>query len=663
VILIIGDIYNLEINEYRLFLAKPNKTIITEIGDFIDFKLEKQLLGLDTLEFTIPFYITDTQGLTYKNPSYDLLFGDYLILLEYNSSTQWFLIENPSVNYSDKGDDKKVFCRSFEYILSKKKVADFETDATVLYSTPPNELGILNQLLPLQKVWSIGSVDVDLNNIYRSFNTSEDNLYECFNKLSEIFSVVFFFDTVNEVINIIRVENLPSINRGLVLSDENLIESYSEVINTENIVTKLYAYGDSDLSINGVTTTGQSYIENLSYYKNTNFMTQSLIDAQNAYESLLLSKQGDFENSIIDLNAQYTLLYGNKSQSIVIQTIPEYTYTRNAILYTIPSRQIEITTYNTGLIGELDMLNIELEAEEIKRDIAIQLKEYGYTYNSTIINNLKAQIAAKQVEIDDVNADIAVINATIQQIGTDLALENNFTTGQLEERDLFIREGIYKNSDIIDEDDLLNEATTNLALLSQPAIEFKLDVTDFLSIVEYQHQWDKLTLGDIVNILHVKNNSLFEVRLIGYEHDQDGNLSLEFSNRNNLYDSKLYMQELLKQASSTSSSVEYKKSYWSEGGETKLNFDTFLGSAFDASNQGIVTGDNQHVSINNRGIQLESGGDDPAQLRICNNVIAFSTDAFETTDLAITPQGIFSNSFEYMTIRGDLYVAETKNKN
>lgn len=659
----LGDIYNLEINSYRLFLAKPNKTIITEIGDYTDFKIKKELLGLDTIEFSIPYYITNTKGETYKNSVYDLLIGDYLILVEYDQVSQWFLIENPTVEYTDRGDSKSVFCRSFEYILSKKKVADFETDTTLLYSTPPNDVGILNQLLPLQKVWSIGSVDTDLNNIYRSFNTSEDTLYECFNKLSKIFEVVFFFDTVNEEINIVRVENLPSVNRGLVLSEENLIEKYEEVINTENIITKLYCYGDDGLSINGVNATGQSYIENLSYYKNTNFMTQSLIDAQNAYELLVISKESDFENAINDLAVQYALLYGNGSQSAITEIIPEYTYTRNTVLYTIPSRTIELVAYDTGLVGELNVLQLELESEEIKRDIAIQLQEYGYTYNPATISNIQAQITAKQSEIDVVNAAISAINADIEQIGADLALENNFTTAQLEERDLFIREGIFKNNDIIDEDDLLSEGIYNLSTLSQPAIEFKISVTDFLSIVEYQNQWDKLVLGDIVNIVHEKSGSIFEVRLIGYAHDKDGNLDLEFSNRNNLYDSKLYLQDLLKQASSTTSSVDYKNSYWTKGGDTKLEFDTFIGNEFDASVQGIVTGSNQHVAINNRGIQLESGGNDPAQLRICNNVIAFSTDAFETTDLAITPQGIFSNSFEYMTIRGDLYVAETKNKN
>jgi len=93
-------------------------------------------------------------------------------------------------------------------------------------------------------------------------------------------------------------------------------------------------------------------------------------------------------------------------------------------------------------------------------------------------------------------------------------------------------ESTWSNTNYTDPFELLAAGQAALKKLNEPTIEFEIDVVDFLNIVECQHDWDKLVLGDFINVEYKKLNINVEVRLVGIEHNIDSNeLSLKFSNK------------------------------------------------------------------------------------------------------------------------------------
>ena len=82
---------------------------------------------------------------------------------------------------------------------------------------------------------------------------------------------MFEFDTINNEINV-RNFLLFCLNKGLFISDKNYIKSLEQEINFDEVVTRLNLYGKDNMSIHSVNVTGQSYIDNLSFFRNTDYM-------------------------------------------------------------------------------------------------------------------------------------------------------------------------------------------------------------------------------------------------------------------------------------------------------------------------------------------------------------------------------------------------------
>ena len=108
----------------------------------------------------------------------------------------------------------------------------------------------------------------------------------------------------------------------------------------------------------------------------------------------------------------------------------------------------------------------------------------------------------------------------IQGIRDSLSVQANLAPHLVKELDKFIRVETYNDSNFTENNimELYEEGKKNLAKISQPSIQFDVDVVDFLSIIECQHTWDKLVLGDIVLLENKNIGFSYYVRLVGYEH-------------------------------------------------------------------------------------------------------------------------------------------------
>jgi hypothetical protein len=623
---------DLEMPEFKLTLMRRNETEIAELGNVYDVVYDHYFAEIDELTFNIPYNIMSNNHDKIKNPNYDLVKGDFLINL---NDMYYFIIDDITEQDSDGELYKEVHCYSREYELVDKKIRGYQFDARKIYvdplSTDPmkdeNDFywGILNYMETLT-TWRVDYINSSLLDIYRGFDISEDNLISIIQQLQTSFDCLFQFDTVNKKFNIYKLSELGQ-NKGLYISDENYIENLTKDIKHDEIKTRLYLYGKDNISVEDINLTGQPYIENFDFYKTTEYMSQDLIDALDDYEAFLLTKESEFQGYLDDL-ATYEGQLATKQD-------------------------------------ELATLQEELAVIEQDIDIAIANGDSISTLNSQKDSKL-AEISTKEGEIDTVQGNIDTVNSSIETLQNTIAAETYLTTAQLEELDPFIKYETYSDSSYVEEtkDELLEYGLEMLNQISQPSYEFNIDSVDFLSVLEAQHDWEKLVVGDIVNLRHTKiNDMIVEVRLVHYQYQiTDKKLELEFSNRNNINDPYTYNRDLMKKLSATSTSVDFSKYGWDEAPEAKSAITQYIDSQLDLAKQSIIQGDNQAPILDERGLWLRKknpdGTYDLKQVRAVNNVIALTQDGWETVSVAITPDGIVAENIygelgAFATVKAD----------
>lgn len=629
----LGDINtNLQF-EYDFILQKPNKETIAYLTDIFNRQYTAQLLTPHEISFTVPLYILDNNHRTIKNPIWDLIKGYYLIEVRNTydvNQKRCFIIDSIKCESSNAHEIKTVHAYSLEYELSFKRIPKFQADSRKLYD-PLNQLddnglqkGILNYISTLT-AWTIDTnIPVDFIDKYRGFDISDKSVLEALNDISTTFGCVFTYDTINCIIKVNTVNDL-GINRGLFITDENYILTLVEDLKVEDIVTRLYIQGkdenNQDTSIGSVNITGTTYIEDLSFFRNLYYMPQDLLDALDSYDGLLVSNQNVYNTYLTNLNAKETMLLTRE--------------------------------------GELSELQAELSAIEAQISILIS-QDDDYSALNTQKRDKKTAIDSKEDAIDNIKDDIGDIQTSIISLKHLLAKENNFTVSQLKLLDRFIHEKTWVSNDIGTASELYTEGKKALLLVSQPPINFSIDVIDLLDIVQEQYTWNKiLRVGDLINIIYNPFNLNMEVRLVGYTHSIDSKqLTLQFSNKNKIDDANIFLSDLLKNSISSSTTIDMSKYKWdlSESNQTQLQ--QIMTNQWNAAAQAIVGGSNQDVMINDKGIRIINLQSPEKQLGIMSGVIAMTTDDWGTARLAITPERIVAEVIEGNLIAGNNLIIE-----
>ncbi len=112
----------------------------------------------------------------------------------------------------------------------------------------------------------------------------------------------------------------------------------------------------------------------------------------------------------------------------------------------------------------------------------------------------KAQVIAQEKKVAAAKIAQTTVNTEIEQTMSKLSIENNFTKAQIKERDLFAIEKEWSDDKFIDAYDLYEEGKKQFEELRKPKVVINISIVNFLEIVEEQHNWDKLVLGDRIGI-------------------------------------------------------------------------------------------------------------------------------------------------------------------
>ena len=186
-------------------------------------------------------------------PYYDYLIGRRYVEIE---NIGRFIITNVDVESNGLNEYKSVRCMSLEYELASKNISLLE--GTHKLYDPTSSDTILGMVLSYLPNWSIGEVEDDLWNIYRTFDVKDNNIYNfLMSEVQEAFQCVFIFDTFRRTISAKTLKTLVN-KTDIFISDRNIMKSLALHESVENVITALSIYGDGDLSIHSVNPLGTS---------------------------------------------------------------------------------------------------------------------------------------------------------------------------------------------------------------------------------------------------------------------------------------------------------------------------------------------------------------------------------------------------------------------
>ena len=644
---------NMELPKYELILYSLTGLPITSLKNITNFNYKAFFIGIDEISFNIPAYRSENDGRKVKNEIYDLVDGEYYILL---NDKKYFIIDEINEKADDDGNTyKEVHAYSREYELSQKKLVDYKADSRVLYDSSNTmldglEKGVLNYIFNhITKSWSIGDVDADiiLKDVHRALDFPNTNLIQVFQELQKTFNCIFKFDTINQKIDIVEMDPTKiGQNQGLYISNGNFIKSLSKNIKYDEVKTRLFVYGKDNVSIQSISPTGQPFLDNFDAFKNTKFMTQGLIDALDAYQIKVENYNPNFEPLLTQLQQANQVM-----EDLINSDHPSDLNLKGLVALeralSIVQTQIDVKVEELAIIKKsiesatgTDLENMYADMRSIQS--AIEMYDTEKANINALIKNKRDEINNQQIIIDGIKQQISDL-----QYALNMNNPLNFTTEQLKELDKFIRVETYNNTNYTEHNitELYEEGKKILARISQPKIQFDVDVVDFLSVVECQHVWKKFVLGDIVTLEHRELGFDYEVRLVGYEHDYENNrLNLKFSNTYTFDDDTLWMRDLLEEINTTATAVDFNKYKWDKTDSIESNIAKMVDAKLEEARQSILSAVGQRYLFDDSGLWLykenPDGSINPEQIRAINNTIALTKDNWNTVGTAITPQGV-----------------------
>lgn len=612
-----------------LILCNPDFEEIEIISYVMSLNIIPRFNSVSELSFRISSKINDSyDNIIVKNSSYDLIKKNKLIHL---GEFGYFIIVQVNEKSDGVSDIKEVIAYSYEYTLNMK-TTNLADGTYKFYDELDKTDTLIGKLISVIPSWSIGHVDSELWNKYRTFSDVDKNTLYTFlmTDVEKAYDCIFDFDTINKAINIYDPNNAVK-QTDVVLNFNNLIKDITISQDDSSIKTALGVYGGNNFTIRTVNPLGTPIIYNFDYFKNIEWMSPDLISSITNWENKIVDIKDSYAESLARLK--------DKNASLII------------------------------LNGELVDLQNELKALEQTRTAQMPNVQSSVSREITQKN---IEIKNKKTEITQMENFILQINNELTQINEIVKFENNFTPEQMLLLDNFIDTDTYINDnyeltslmnsyDAIElAEQLLLSGQKQLKIISQPNCSFDMNTANFMFMKEFESFINEIEMGCLINA-EIKDGYwvtpiLLEMNL---DYDNPNNFSMKFGNRFRMSDEKWTVLELIGEVKGTSSSVKSNSSIWSQPVKSGLvdEVTNYMKDNLDASNQEIINSANQTITIGDYGLRcrelLEDGSYSPQQLWMNKGLICLTDDNWDNTKLAIgNINGVYSVNAE--VIAGNL---------
>jgi hypothetical protein len=604
-------------DKYTLILCKMSGEKMGTIYYQDITSISKGIQKISELTFTVNKYYGTNNNI---NPLYDELKNERFINLD---DTETYVIKN----IREINDTKKeVTAYSREKKLCKSKV-EFEDicitlktkDETVhnsytldelLYEDTGWKLGYISEKVLYNSTATImdilGGIEGEVTNVekLRYQESVSTNWYDyIMQDIATQFECYPIFDSYNKKVNLYDETELGE-NLGLLLSYDNYLKSNEKTTSTEEIVTRLTLIGNEDLTVVNCNPTGLRYIENFSYYIESQEMSLDLIEALNLYNNMTEQRTIEW-NELRELkrvlNDGGTLLIektiedGNE-KVIIIRIIKDEDDRRETEEY-LKNNNIthqEIKDVNGLTLEQKKLLVVYSTIKSLEMALDINESE---TYQATLSEQHQGEIDKKvmlEIEIDWLLEQIK--NASIRITELNRLCKKEYATDEdgnlifnnelLDELKEFIYQDTYTNDNLTTDTDLMKIGKRKLAEMSIPTRTWAIDSVNFVErLVDngFRNQWQgQLGLGDMI-ILKGDNVEPEAIYLVGYTQNfKDKTLELELSNKKSNNDFSLSIGERLTKAKEAFDGLKANKYIFNN---IKLNR---LGANYDKINKDFL---------------------------------------------------------------------------
>ena len=518
-------------DSYTLILCKMNGKKMGMIP-YTSVEIKRGIKTVSELSFTVSKYYGEDNKL---NILYDELKTERFIYLD---EDECYVIKSIS---EQNEKIKTVTAYSREKKLFKI-TAEFE-DISITLKTPYADIEgcfSLDELLYDATGWHIGYVspkvlyksnETILNNITKETEatlTTEEKLryqesvstnwYDYINNdISEQFECFPVFNSYDKTIDLYSDEELGN-DPNLILSYDNYLKNIECVSDTEDIITKLTLSGNDDLTISEVNPSGDTYVENFSYFIESKEMSDSLITALELYYKMVKIRAVEWNRLREEKAEKESVMTAKKTELLLVYS------TIKSVEFAISQSSDE--AFNSKQQERL----VELNDKKVllERDI----------------NLLNTEINLLQESIENIN------KLCKKKYATDENGRLIFNEQLLNELKDFIYQDTYSNDSITEALTLMQIGEKQLSEKCYPKKTWSVDSINFIErLIDngFRQHWNgELGLGDM--IILKGNESIEIIYLIGYTQKfDDKTIQLELSNKKEENDFSLSIGERLTQ--------------------------------------------------------------------------------------------------------------------
>lgn len=697
-----------EIDRYRkpqtpqIFLAKPDRTIISKLHEAFNIKHNASMLQLNEIEFDLPYDI-EVDHITRKNTNIDFVKERYLLRVVSGTAHEWYIINNVHDAMSDDRDTRSIHAFALGYELRDKTLRNYKNEVV-------NARVVLNEVLA-ESLWNVDYLDADYELTYRSFDFANTSVLDAVYQIAETFNAILKWNSTSRTISLSKPES-DGIDRGLKFSYGHYLRTLGKESNPDEMVTRLKAYGKDGLSLVDITSTGANYIDDFSYFMypferdankmtihSSHYMSDSLCNALLDYGELVAAKENEFQTLLASERALVASQTEKKNKLEALQNqmkplVEKQTQQQFAgemwfeqISYngstTVHSTPLNVNKSYIVMCKVVNPSNLQIQLDgSVKSvpantwtalgkitgssntfvhisgfgssNISLQIAtisqlEYDTSGNEAALidrycpDHKQKQIDTVKAEIDTINSNLAAVSAQQLALGQLLRAEANFTAAQLQELNQYIIVREFVDDNIIDADDLLAAAKEKFQEWKKPQTIIDIDVVDFLQIVTEQGNWHKLVLGDYVTIEYEKIGVRVKAKIIEISHDFEAvSIRLTIANVKDISDDYKKLEKYIYNSINTTTTVNMEKNKW-----TKTIYDTgeigqILERFWNKTTNEINMASNEYVTIDPKGITIIDPADPARFLRATHGALALTRSSGLKYETAITPDGIIA---------------------
>lgn len=403
------DFSKLDLQEQPVLILKNTAGVpIGTLGSAMNITADIKYNEASVLEFEVPAQVDGVD-----TPHYDAVIG--MRIIELQDIGQFILINPKEVG---DGVKKIKYCKAYslEYEFTFKKLSLASSTYNFWNPVTPDST-LMQIILELMPSWSLGYIDSELVGKYRTFEVSDENLYNFIKgTIQESYNCIFDFDTMTRRINVKSAKSTVPTN-PVYISNGNLAEEITVEENTENIVTRLDVNGADGVTIRDVNPMGTNQIINLDYFMNTDNFDTALIEKYWSWKDTYKNYQQQYYN----LSVEYALQIMRK------------------------------TTEQAALVElEYEMTSLENQQAVIIQAIASNLEQQSsLNAINRQISSKQSEIKAKKAEIEDIEADAAAVYAQLVEINKLTKFESFFTKEEYLQLDRYIKDDSVSESSFV----------------------------------------------------------------------------------------------------------------------------------------------------------------------------------------------------------------------